>query len=135
MTVVFSLHPVVETQAYSIVSSPFPELTLLTSKRPLPNSEVPVKATDTHQVLQACQKLLWSVYHRDMRWHPSSTFHSKFDIKEDEQLFVTGMTRQLFGLQLLILLALLLPIKQISRGRDSMLKTLIRKAITILRIY
>ena len=70
--------------SYSIVSSPFPELTQLASNLPLPRSEVPAKAIDTHQLLKGCQKLLYSVYHREMGWHPSSTFHSKFDIKEDQ---------------------------------------------------
>ena len=86
MAVVFSLNPDVQTKVYPITSSPIAEQAQLAST-PLPKSAIPAHMRDLHQLLKQCQKLLYTVYYREMGWRPNAKAHTQFDIREEEKLF------------------------------------------------
>jgi len=70
-----------------MISSPIAEQVQMAS-RPLPESAIPgAYMTDTHHLLQQCQKLLYTVYCDELGWHPNPNAHTQFNIQEEEQLF------------------------------------------------
>ena len=92
MAVVFSLHPGVQTKVYPITASPIanPQQTQLAStatQLSLSESTIPAHMKDLHQLLKQCQKLLYTVYYREMCWRPNAKAHTQFEIREEEKLF------------------------------------------------
>ncbi len=93
MAVVFSMHPSVQTKVFPIVASPIAEKVQLASSSLCEGSsgDVVLPATklltDTRGLLQQCQKILYSVYYREMGWRPNSNAHTQFEIDEEKGLF------------------------------------------------